>query len=212
MLLTLLKKDYLIIKKYVWIMLFIAVFIPPMMRWRAPEFNGALGFILAVIFSVLILLQYLLLKDYEFPKATALLCTAPFTRNQLVLSRYIFCIAIYIICCGIFKIEALLFPQLGTANIPLFVIMFFIIAVFISIYMPVQYKLGYEKTKLFFVLICSTSPVLLPALMRMTADHDTMFLNVPSYIVYGSIFVMGLIILAISLFLSMRIFKKKDLK
>lgn len=50
MLWYLLKKDILIIKKYVLIMLAAAVLIPPFMLWRVPEYAGILGFMLSVIF------------------------------------------------------------------------------------------------------------------------------------------------------------------
>ena len=58
MLFALLKKDFLIVKKYVLIMLVVIVLIPPVMRWRTPEFTGVFGFILSVIFGVFMLLQY----------------------------------------------------------------------------------------------------------------------------------------------------------
>ena len=95
MLWYLLKKDILIIKKYVLIMLAAAVLIPPFMLWRVPEYAGILGFMLSVIFCVLILLQYISLKEYQFPKAASLLCAATFSRKMMVLSQYIFCITVY---------------------------------------------------------------------------------------------------------------------
>ena len=57
MIFNLIKKDILIIKKYVLIMLAAAVLIPPFMLWRAPEYPGTLGFMLSAIYCVLILLQ-----------------------------------------------------------------------------------------------------------------------------------------------------------
>ena len=39
MLFALLKKDFLIVKKYVLIMLVVFALIPPVMRWRTPEFT-----------------------------------------------------------------------------------------------------------------------------------------------------------------------------
>ena len=95
MLFALLKKDFLIVKKYVLIMLVVIALIPPVMRWRTPEFTGVFGFILSVIFGVFMLLQYVSLKEYQFPKATTLLCATPFSRKAIVSSKYIFCMAIY---------------------------------------------------------------------------------------------------------------------
>ena len=122
MLFHLIKKDFLIVKKYVLIVLVASILIPPVMRWRTPEFAGTFGFILSVIFSVFMLLQYVSLKEYQFPKATTLLCATPFSRSMMVLSKYIFCIAIYVACCIIFGIETLLIPGLGTSGIALFIL------------------------------------------------------------------------------------------
>lgn len=66
MLFHLIKKDFLIVKKYVLIVLVASILIPPVMRWRTPEFAGTFGFILSVIFSVFMLLQYVSLKEYQF--------------------------------------------------------------------------------------------------------------------------------------------------
>ena len=90
MLFHLVKKEFLIVKKYVLIMLIAAILIPPVMRWRTPEFAGTFGFILSVIFSIFMLLQYVSLKEYQFPKAATLLCATPFSKSMMVLSKYIF--------------------------------------------------------------------------------------------------------------------------
>lgn len=75
MLFHLVKKDFLIVKKYVLIMLVAAIAIPPIMLWRAPEYGGVMGFILSVIFAVFMLLQYVSLKEYQCPKRPP--CCAP---------------------------------------------------------------------------------------------------------------------------------------
>ena len=114
MLFHLIRKDIIIVKKYVLIMVIAAIAIPPFMLWRAPEYTGVLGFILSIMFSVFMLLQYVSLKEYQFPKAATLLCSTPFSRKMMVLSKYIFCIAMYMTCCIIFGIETLFIPGLGT--------------------------------------------------------------------------------------------------
>lgn len=104
MLFALLKKDFLIVRKYVLMMLVVIVLIPSFILWRVPEFTGVLGFMLSVIFGIFILLQYVSLKEYQFPKAATLLCATPFSRKEFVLSKYIFCLTIYIACCIVFEI------------------------------------------------------------------------------------------------------------
>ena len=206
MLFALLKKDFLIVKKYVLIMLVVIALIPPVMRWRTPEFTGVFGFILSVIFGVFILLQYVSLKEYQFPKAVTLLCATPFSRKAIVSSKYIFCMAIYAICCIVFELETLFMPELGTSDIKLFAFMFLIVSVFIGIYLPIQYK-----TKFAFGVIIMASPFILPLLMR-AGSLNLNFLSMFSpYLVYGGIVLIGFAILAISASLSIKIYDKADL-
>ena len=211
MLLALLKKDFLIVKKYVLIMLLFIFLIPPFMRWRTPEFTGVLGFVLSVIFAVFMLLQYVSLKEYQSPKAATLLCATPFTRKAMVLSKYIFCMAIYVICCIAYEIETLVIPGLGTADITMFALMFLVTALFIGVYLPVQYKLGYEKTKFAFVVVIMASPIILPLLMRMDGLNLGFLSTLSPYLICGGIVLIGFVFLAISASLSVKIYTKADL-
>lgn len=211
MIFHLIKKDILIVKKYVLVMVAAAAAIPPFMLWRAPEYTGVLGFILAVIFSVFMLLQYVSLKEYQFPKAAALLCAAPFPRKMLVLSKYIFCVAMYITCCVIFGIETLFISGLGAFNIRLCMLMFLAVSVFIGIYLPVQYKAGYEKTKFVFVIVIMVSPVIMPQILKMENLNFDIFSKFPPVLIYGSIVLLGFAVLAVSACLSMKIYDEEDL-
>ena len=130
---------------------------------------------------------------------------------MMVLSKYIFCIVIYVACCIIFGIETLLIPGLGTSGIELFILMFFVTSVFIGIYLPIQYKLGYEKTKFAFAVIIIASPFILPMLMRMDTVNLDFFVSIPVYIVYGGVFAGGFIILALSSILYIKIYNETDL-
>jgi hypothetical protein len=211
MLFHLLKKDVLIVKKYVLIMLVAAVLIPLFMLWRAPEYTGVLGFMLSVIFCVFMLLQYVSLKEYQFPKAATLLCATPFSRGMIVLSKYIFCMIAYVICCVIYGIETLIVPELGSLDIKLFVLMFLLTSAFISVYLPVQYKLGYEKTRFTFVVVIMASPIILPQLMKME-NVNLNFLSLLSPIfAYGGIILLSFGILIVSVFLSIRFYSSVDL-
>ena len=119
--------------------------------------------------------------------------------------------AIYVICCVVFEIETLLIPELGASDIKLFALMFFVIAVFIGIYLPIQYKLGYEKTKFAFAVIIMASPFILPLLMRMGSLNLDFLSMLSPYLVYGGIVLFGLVILTISASLSITIYDKADL-
>lgn len=92
----LVRKDFLIVKKYVLLMLAICVFIPPFMMWRIDAtYVGSMSFILVAIFSVFMLLQYVSLKENQYAKASTLLCATPYPRKLLVLSKYVLGLLIY---------------------------------------------------------------------------------------------------------------------
>lgn len=193
------------------IMLAAAVLIPPFMLWRVPEYAGILGFMLSVIFCVLILLQYISLKEYQFPKAASLLCAATFSRKMMVLSQYIFCITVYIVCCAIYTIEALLIPGLDTMNAAMFFLMFLVTSVLISIYLPIQYKLGYEKTKFAFTVVIIASPFLLPQLMKMENFNLNFLSEFSPILICGSVLLLSCMILAVSAALSIKFYNRTDL-
>ena len=93
----------------------------------------------------------------------------------------------------------------------LFILMFFVTSVFIGIYLPIQYKLGYEKTKFAFAVIIIASPFILPMLMRMDTVNLDFFVSIPAYIVYGGVFAGGFIFLVLSSMLSIKIYNETDL-
>lgn len=212
MLFSLVKKDFLIVKKYAGIMLIASFLIPPVMLWRTPEAGGAMGFALAVIFSIFMLTQYVSLKEYQYPKATTLLCALPYPRKLIVLSKYCFCLIVYAVCCLVFGIDTLIFPQLGMFDIRMAAVILLIITIVLSFYFPALYKLGYEKTKFVFVIIIMASPVLFAFLYKPEIAVRFDFLDTVStttIIVSGVI--VSLVVFSISAFLSVRFFEKSDL-
>lgn len=211
MLFALVKKDFLLIKKYVPAMFFLVIFLPPFMRWTASEFAGAFGFIISILFSSTMLLHSVSLKEYQFPKAATLLCATPFSRKMVVLSRYIFCMAVFGTCCIILVIVDLIVPKLGTADIKLFVLMFLVIAVYTGVYLPIQFKLGFEKAKFAFAAIYGFSPLILLQLLRMEIFNLNLLSALSPYLIYGGAVLIGFVVFAISALLSIKIYDKADL-
>ncbi|SHO52436.1 ABC-2 transporter permease [Anaerocolumna xylanovorans] len=212
MLFQLVRKDFLLVKKYVLIMITIYIIFPLFLVWRLPEYAGILGFVLITIYSVFMLLQYVSLKETQYPKASALLCALPYPRKDVVLSRYIFCLIIYLVCCLVFGIETLMFPRLGTFGFTMPVMLFLVISLILSIYLPVHYKLGFEKTKIFFIIIIMASSFAFPQFIEIKSGIYLSFLDMLSpTILLGGVILFSIIILAVSATISMQIYKKADL-
>lgn len=212
LLFLLIKKDFILIKKYVLIMIGVCLFFPLFILWRLPEYAGIMSLVLTTIFSVFMLLQYVSLKEHQYTKASALLCAAPYPRSLLVIAKYCFCITIFVFCCAVFAIQTLLLPDLGGFRAEASAMLFLVIAAFLGIYLPAQYYFGYEKTKFFFFIIIMASPFFFPQLLKL--ENSLGFLESalgrPLLLTCTAAF-LGAVILIISALVSVRIYAKADL-
>ena len=113
MLMPLIKKDLTIVKGYTLGVVAIAFGLPLLLAWRQPQMGGMISLLMAVLISSVAFNLAISEKENQYPKASALLCASPYPRKLLVLSKYVFCLTIYAVCCIIFFIETLVFPKLG---------------------------------------------------------------------------------------------------
>lgn len=90
MLLHLIKKDFVIARKYVWLMFIVVLLIPPFIMWRMPELTGSISFVISAVFAEFMLLMYVSMKEFQYQKASAMLCTTPYPRSLVVMSKYDF--------------------------------------------------------------------------------------------------------------------------
>ena len=130
---------------------------------------------------------------------------------MIVLSKYIFCIAVFIACCIIYAIETLVIPGLGTVDMTLFLLMFLVTSVFIGVYLPVQYKLDYEKTKFAFLVVIMASPFILPQLMKMENVNLNFLSMFSPILICGSVLLFSCVVLIVSVILSMKFYSATDL-
>ncbi|HGS9062512.1 TPA: ABC-2 transporter permease [Clostridioides difficile] len=179
--------------------------------WRLPPFAQILGFVLSIIFSEFMLCQYLLLKESQYSKASVLLCSTPYPRRGLVQSKYVLFAMVFIYCTLVYWIENLLIPQIGTFDLTYILIVLLISSIIYGVYMPIQYKLGYETTKFFFVMIIMASSFVLPLTIAHSNFEIPFIYQYPSMIVNIVLFLLSLIILLASMFISIKIFSNKEL-
>ena len=212
MLLHLVKKDFVIVKKYVWLMFIVVLLIPPFILWRMPELAGSISFVISAIFAVFMLLMYVSMEEFQYPKASVMLCATPYPRSLIVMSKYGFCVVIFVACSVIYWIETLLLPKLGSFNFGMVMAAFVGISLLISIYLPIQFKVGYEKTKFFFIVVFMASPLLLPQLFKTNGiPYLAVIHSISVTLLCVMVALISLILLAASILISIRIYSKKDL-
>ena len=213
MILQLLKKDCIIAKNYVAIVILIGVGLPLLLVWRQPDMIEVFALPGAVFISSVAFNLAISEKENKYPKATALLCATPYNRGKLVEEKYLLYFLIYLYCCVTFRIEMEVIPQLAAVDfVRSVVIVFWIQVICMGIFLPIQYRFGYEKTKLLAMLLVVAGPVLMsvansaavPAAVTQSSSA------VPGA-VYIVLWVIGGALWLFSMFVSKKIFSNMDL-
>lgn len=213
MLLHLIKKDILLTWKYMLLMAALCCFYPPFVLHQisgeAAAYAGAVSYILMTFFSVLFVLLQSFQKEAMYPKASAFLCALPYSRRDLVLGKYLFLLGSYLGCCLIYRIETLLLPALGGFGPALAIPMFAGIALLLGVYLPVQYRLGYESTKYFFIAAILGTSFLLPLCIKYLPP-EKIFVRLGSGTLIA-LFVLGAAALIVSAAASVHFYKRAEL-
>jgi len=212
MLLHLVKKDFLLIKKYLPLFIVLPFVIPIFVMIQASQLLGLGAFVLSVIYAVFMLYQYVLVAEMKYPKAEALLCSTPYSRSTIVKARYAFLLLMFAYSCLAYYVLALLFTKIEFLTPSSYLITMLILVILFGVYTPIQYKLGFEKTKYFFMIIIMVSPFLIAILAKSNIKFDFTALSaIPMNAQYLILIVAIIAILFISINVSIKIYSKKEL-
>lgn len=193
-------------------MMIITIAIPIFFMWRAPELLGVLTFLISTIFAELMLYQYVSMRELKYPKADALLCATPYPRRSIVIARYIFLLLIFAYCILAYSIVSLILPQIKFLSFSNVLTVMLISTILFCVYAPIQYKLGFEKTKYTFSIVIVTAPFLLPTLTKLRISPYLSWLSsIPSSVWIFIMIVMIILVLSISMITSIKIYEKKEL-
>lgn len=147
--------------------------------------------------------------EYKY-KGLAYLTLTPYKRAELVLSKYIFLFLLYVVCIVFYY--AAYFVSDSVAGITFLDIALtgLIQILFWSIYLPLEYKLGYNNIKNYFAILF----ISMPWIVSFFNKQIVVILNilVKNFVVSVlSICVVSVLIVSSSIFLSIRIFSRKSL-
>ena len=212
MLFTLIKKDIIIAKSYSLCVVAVAVGLPLLFAWRQPDMGGLYALLSAVLISSVAFNLAVSEKENKYPRATALLASTPYMRTKIVGAKYSLYILIYLICCASFFIESQFIPAISVDSFPMAAAVVFLVqAVGMGIILPIQYKFGYDKTKLLGFLLF-LAPIIITAAEQTTlpADIANRFDWFPAAAAPAA-YIIGIAVWALSLGISKKIFDKKDL-
>ncbi|MGF9916750.1 ABC-2 transporter permease [Paenibacillus ehimensis] len=215
MLFHLVKKDFLLAKKYWIFMLLAATVLPVFMHTKLNFIAGEfLPFFLSTLYISFLLFSTVSMTDYKY-KGSTFLCATPFTRKTIVISTYCFIIAIFIGCCCLYTLVALISPwKVGLLDLSDVGRTFFLISIIFGVMIPVQYRFGYEKSRYIFFFLIFLAPFVLPNLMKVLQHNGAVFpvsLPVSPFVLDALLILLAFVIGGISMVLSIRIFSNKNL-
>ncbi len=223
---SLVKKDLLLIRRYIWLLLAFDIVIP--VSFSNTPYVGPLGFFIITSVTSYIILITSGTKEMQYPKAASLLCAAPYSRRQMVLSKYVIVFAAYVFCCLVFEAESLIWPRIGGLSVRQAAQGFLILALVVGISMPLQFRYGFEKIRYLMFVVYFVSYCVLPMaargelgaaiekaarlpFVRFIAETAGRIAGAGPVAAVLGILVLSFLILTVSVTLSMRIYDRLDL-
>jgi ABC-2 type transport system permease protein len=214
MLFHLVKKDFLLIKKFIFIMMLIFLGIPVFTVWTVPSLSGFYPFLHMVVLGEIILLQAVSQTEAKYPKAAALLCAAPYSRNTFVIAKYVFSLLIFAYCYVAYTFIMLAINREMMLDLSMVLVVLLFAVTLCGIYLPVELRYGLVKAKFIFmvlVLIFSLGPTLLSdVLSNITLDFSVLA-KIPANLRNIILALVNIMVFCVSMVISLKIYKRKDL-
>lgn len=169
----LVRKDFLLAKKYWWFMLVAAFGMPLFIQTRAQLAGaGFIAFFLSTLYIQYLLFNLVSVNEHKY-RGETLLCAAPYTRGAMVLSKYMFLLVIFFGCWIASALLAIVLPGLvrmpnlrEAGGVCLFT------AIIFGLLIPVQYRFGYEKSRMIFMVVIILMPFVLPLIIRWVQSYS----------------------------------------
>lgn len=215
MLINLVKKDLILIKKY---LLFLTIFTAAAPVYLASKMRiegggSILFFIIALMLEYILFSQISKVEDDS--KGAALLCATPYTRGAFVKAKYLFLLVAFIGIVIIQIVTSSIFQAImGRLTMYTVGVTFLILSLSFGILIPVQFKFGYDKTRFIFFFIIFFVPFVSPSLIRWFQSQrigSTVPFSLSPNTEGAICSLVALLIGFISMVISLKIYAKKDL-
>lgn len=215
MLLHLITNDIVLTRKYLLVLLAVGIILPfglasdSSAATSMPGIVGIVTLLLMCVYSGCFCLSYLMSQLRRHHSALALLCVTPYSRSQIVVSTYLFGLLVPVAACLLFCAETLFVPSLrGVTPLGVAAIAFTTLLT-ISVYLPLVYRFGYDATRLVIFLAIGLFPFLSAYLDKYTTFWRSLLVSAP--VLTPLLWTAGVVLYILSMWLSIRIFRKKEL-
>lgn len=220
MIYNLIRKDALLVRKYIYIMMVLAFVAPPILFINMKVDKEMAAFYAPIIFFIVLFVTVLFLSnsvsqvDERYNKGCAYLCTTPYGRKQIVISKYLFSYLIFVSYCVIYKLSGLLFGDyMVELDWKMISASFVVITIFRCILLPLEFKFGYEKTKYIITFLIIGMPFIVSLLFGEFSLSDIKLDRILEMDALTSVVAALIVVITngVSIGLSCYIFERKDL-
>lgn len=220
MIANLVRKDFILVKKFSLAYLGITVLVPllmmiPMKNTAPIPEIGAFVFLYMVIVTELSFMTAVATEEEKSPKAATLLFAAPYPRKSYVIAKYICYLICYGGCFAVYSIIAAVYPGFDLLNISAALAVFLVGAVLYGIYITVVIKYGATRARLVIfitILFISLGPTLVTQVFRPDVKLIlSLMQNIPGMMISIILGIACVGVFLVSMIISIRIFAKKEL-
>ncbi len=205
-LIGLVKKDFLLIKKYNIVMLLFSIIAPIFISLRTPEFQSN-GFVLYGLLALMLtFMNYHMISMEEMKqKGMVYIQTTPISNSFIGLSKFIVVLITFMtVSILYFILSKIDITKVGAIGLKEIMLTFILIKIFFSIYIPLTFKLGYVKLQMVSAGIIFLSPFLIGLISKRWNNIVPIFLKFES-ISNLMFFTISLIIIIIMMSISTKI-------
>lgn len=210
---TLMIKDYMLIKRQMLFVIAFCIIVTPVLSSRMND-TGLIGnYLLFFLFDIILLITIpgtISIAESRDKRAVSFLCMMPIRRKRIVTEKYLMdyilvlgYAVIYIIESGVGAV-----PRL---KISLCAMLTFVALLYRAIYIPLEFKFGYDRTKFITTFVGLLLPFGLPALFKNVKASNKLIESFDSYSIRCCIICVAILIGVCSYILARRIFSGKDM-
>lgn len=213
--LLLLKKDITLDKMYLMISIILSFGIPIFLvksldKLQITKGMDLMGILLSSFYCFFMMFSKIGLIEDKY-KSEQYILISPVSRKMIVLSKYILFLLIFVVCILAYSVDSCIFGQLNKPEFSSVSTAFLFISIFMGIYIPLEFKVGYENVKFYLMLIIILTPICVGALGKGMTQESAQKVSAIFESISPFFTVFAVVIIVISFIVSCRIYEKKDL-
>lgn len=214
-LIVLLRKDITLDKANLMIIILLSMGIPIYISYTLQDLGVQKGadfvsLFLSSVYCFFMVFSRLGLIEHKY-RGTAYLTLTPINRRDVVLSKYVLLLLIFLISLAGYGVSYLIIPFLPPLSLMSVVTAWTANILFLSFYVPLELKLGYDNVKYYFTAIIVISPFLIGFLGKYMGPSFFQKLMEGAGNILLIMIVFSFILIVVSYYVSVRIFNTKDL-